>query len=439
MLASVSQVLALLAVVTLADGARIARKRRTAVIAQDSYSMYDGLSLLKLAPCTHDAVKRVQEFVSERQCLMVVNDFLLELPEGGGCAEVVAACEEEAAIELLKELGENAIVLNTDAGAYYRNESGTAKGYVQAFGANMSSDFYADWRDLAAIEARVEAVVRASGGVATLEEAGKSIEGRSIKAVRFRGKGFSAGKPRLVFSFNLHAREWIAGMAGTYAVEMLAAKVKADAGFLAGMEVVMVPMANPDGFHYTATKNRFHRKNMRKIGACIGVDNNRNGRVAWGKAGASRIPCMDTYRGSAPGSEPETQALEKIFKEAPMTVYFDVHSYTQLILSAWSYTKEDHPRKREFAALGSKIQAAVEGKHGKTYKLGPGAQTLYAASGTLADYATSLGALGYVLELRPAFNQGPFGFAPPAKEVLPCAEEVFEGILAAVAYARTTR
>merc|ERR1719491_1933343 len=117
-------------------------------------------------------------------------------------------------------------------------------------------------------------------------------------------------------TFNIHAREWIAGMAGIYAVEKLVEKVVNNPGYLDGVEVVMMPMANPDGFVNTQGFSRFHRKNMNKNSSlCTGVELNRNFAFQWGTVGSSGIPCMDNYHGSAAISEPETKAMTKMMDE----------------------------------------------------------------------------------------------------------------------------
>ena len=81
-----------------------------------------------------------------------------------------------------------------------------------------------------------------------MEVAGQTTQGRDMHIVRMKGPGYTVGGKRLFLTFNLHAREWITGMAGVYAVEHLVEKVKADREYLAGTEVVIMPMANPDGF-----------------------------------------------------------------------------------------------------------------------------------------------------------------------------------------------
>merc|ERR550525_2090909 len=79
------------------------------------------------------------------------------------------------------------------------------------------------------------------------------------------------------------------------------------------------------------------------------------------------------------------------------------------------------------------MQDAVAAKHGLTYLYG-GNEVLYPASGVCPDYSTSRGAWGYTYELRPSSGNG--GFAPPADQILPTAEECFEGILAAISWSK---
>merc|ERR1719433_1838450 len=122
-------------------------------------------------------------------------------------------------------------------------------------------------------------------------------------------------------------------------------------------------------------------------------------------------------------------------KESQMTVYIDVHSYSQLIISSWGYTTRNHPRSAEFRQLGRQIQSAIRSVGGRRWREGPIAQVLYAASGSTTDTATDLGALGICFELRPGQGGGSGGFAPPARDILPGAQECFAGLSAAFEYA----
>jgi len=206
--------------------------------------------------------------------------------------------------------------------------------------------------------------------------------------------------------------------------------------YLANTEVVLMPMSNPDGFQYSTTNDRYHRKNMRSGSSCIGVDLNRNYDAAWGGGGSSGSECSQTYRGPSVESEPETRVIKQVMQEAPMTVYVDVHAYSELILSSYGYTTATHPRATEYRALGGSIQSAIRQVDGRTWTEGPTAQVLYTADGTTNDYADKLGALGLCFELRPD-SSGGGGFAPPASDILPGAQESFAGMIAAIDFAKS--
>merc|ERR1719461_1499475 len=186
---------------------------------------------------------------------------------------------------------EIANVVDKDAGAFWRGSSGTTVAF-EGPGAS-TSNFYSNWQGLDAQLARVESLVASSGGIARIETAGQSLQGRAMKIVRFRGAGYSPGRPRIFVTFNIHAREWITGMSGVYAVENLIEKARQDSSYLDGTEVVLMPMANPDGFLYSTTSSRMHRKNM--ANSCSssnrGVDLNRNYDAHWASGGSSSNPC----------------------------------------------------------------------------------------------------------------------------------------------------
>merc|ERR1740121_3605458 len=306
-------------------------------------------------------------------------------------------------------------------------------------GTVMGGPQASEWRDLDTIEAWVKSLVEASTSGATHEVAGKTLQGRDMNIVRLRGRGYSPDKnmTRLVLTFNLHAREWITGMAGVYTVEHLLKKAEEDFGFFDNTEVVIMPMANPDGFHYSTISNRMHRKNMavNPGSSCVGADLNRNWDAHWGQGGSSSNPCQDTFMGSGPNSEPETKVIAKVMEEAPMTVFIDTHSYTELVITSPAWTCSRSTRHNEYRSIGGYIQGAIRATHGKVFTEGPAASTLYVATGGTIDYADDRGALGICLELRPP-RYGGGGFAPSTGEILPSAEETYQGILAAINYAK---
>jgi len=78
----------------------------------------------------------------------------------------------------------------------------------------------------------------------------------------------------------------------------------------------ILPVVNPDGYEYSFTSERLWRKNRRKVSSvnCSGVDLNRNFGYRWGGKGTSRNVCHDTYSGTGPFSEPETDAIRNFFE-----------------------------------------------------------------------------------------------------------------------------
>merc|ERR1719350_2144307 len=383
------------------------------------------MTLLQLQPCTAVAAAEIMSKVESLGCTALIDSVTT-------CSGTEVVCSKEVASELEKK--RVASMVSPDAGSHWRNSSGVAMGF--SGGLNAASTFYTTWRDLEAQEAQVASLVQASGGLASLETVGQSLQGRDMKIVRFRGAGYTSGDTRVVTTYNLHAREWITGMSGIYMVEHLIQKLQQDPNYLAGTEVVLMPMANPDGFHYSTISDRYQRKNMRVNGSCTGVDLNRNWDANFGGSGASNSPCSQTYHGPSAESEPETRVIKQVMNEAPMTVYVDVHSYSELILSAYGYTTAVHPRNTEYRALGGAVQAAIRSAEGNTWTEGQTSQVLYTASGVSNDYADTLGTLGLCFELRPD-SSGGGGFAPPASDILPGAQECYAGMIAAIDFAKS--
>jgi len=426
----------------MANGARVLKKRHHAKAHKtDAFSAYDGKPALGVKICNQQELEAVLE-LGGVGCTFLT-EFFDGMPADGSCIEDTMVCDQEVVPQLMQEEHFTEVkMLHEDAGAHFRSSVGVAQAYASVAGAELSEDFFSEWRTFADMDARVAAAVAASNGIAKMEVAGKSLEGRDMKIVRFTGKGYQAGMPKVVLTFNLHAREWITAMAGAYAVEKLVEAVKANPSYLDGVEVVMMPMANPDGFLHTENNARFHRKNAnRNNSLCLGTDLNRNFPTGWDSCSAlqcgSSVPCLDTFKGREAGGEPETKVIMNVLQESKMTVMIDVHSFTQLVLASWGWTDEVHPRAAEFKALGTKMTSAIAARHDTTWKYGTAPEILYKAVGTLTDYATSLGALGYCFELRPASKAWSlFGFAPPASYILPSAEECFDGIKVAIDHAK---
>ena len=137
-------------------------------------------------------------------------------------------------------------------------------------------------------------------------------------------------------------------------------------------ELWFVPVANPDGYDYTFTAgNRLWRKNLRdnngdgQITAGDGVDLNRNFAYKWGydNEGSSPDPSSDTYRGPGPNSEPETKALDRLFRRIGFEFFINYHSAAELLLYGvgWQVSTPTPDDEIYEAMVGDDANPAVPG------------------------------------------------------------------------------
>jgi hypothetical protein len=293
--------------------------------------------------------------------------------------------------------------------------------------------WFAAYRTLDEIEARLFELAAQYPALAQLETLGGSLEGRPIRLLRVSAPGAAAGRGAFVVSAAQHAREWVTPMTVMYVAERLLQGYGSDARASAALdklEFLLVPVTNPDGYVYSHEANAMWRKNRRRNGgACDGVDLNRNWSHGFGGEGSSPDPCNDVYRGPAAFTEPELLGLKGLLDalaaQRRLMVHWDVHSNAAAILSPWGHTRAQPREIDAMNRLGAVIQAGMAGVRGKAYGFGPIATRLYVASGVATDYVFGeLGAMAWGVELAGDT------FMPPQPEILPIAQEGLAGLLA---------
>jgi hypothetical protein len=270
----------------------------------------------------------------------------------------------------------------------------------------------------------------------------KSLEGRPIEAVEIAadvGRP-TDGRPIFLLSGLTHAREWPGGeMAMEFALD-LAKGFGTDAtitDLLQRVRVVVVPVANPDGFAVsrgaadalaagddrpdTVTlaqivndQGAYKRKNCRALTpetqsvpcalrAPFGVDLNRAYSAYWGGDGSSPDPNTQQYRGPAPFTEPEAQAVRAFAVANQVQVFITNHTFTvdgRILRQPGFDIPGDEvqptvPDEARLAALGEEMAQATAGISELGYAslgniTGPADDFLYYAQGTY----------GYTPELR---------------------------------------
>ena len=162
---------------------------------------------------------------------------------------------------------------------------------------------------------------------------------------------------------------------------------------------------NPDGYDFTFTEgNRLWRKNLRdnngdgQITLGDGVDLNRNFSTKWGydNEGSSIDPASDTYRGTGPNSEPETQALDNLFKRERFEFFVNYHSAAELLLYGigWQVSTPSPDDVIYQAMVGTDENPAIPG-----YDPDISAE-LYTTNGDTDTHATvRYGTLGFTPEM----------------------------------------
>jgi murein tripeptide amidase MpaA len=383
---------------------------------------YDGESIVSVDVSTAGRLQTVLALTED----VWTHRYPTEPRDGAGWLEVRLTKEAIAALE---ELQIPHRIVIADLQGLVDAERARLEG-----GNNVAADWYADFKTWDEVNAKMNELAALRPDLVRIETAGQSLEGRDIRAIRITGPGDPSSRPAFYIEGCQHAREWITPMNVMYIAEQLTSGYDTDAEIkklLDRCEFIIVPVVNADGYVYTWTTQRFWRKNRRDNGGGeFGVDLNRNWGYGWGGEGSSGNPDSETYRGPAPFSEPETQVVRDYIVANPrITMTLDVHSYSQLILSPWGYTEDLPPDAALFDNLNTVLQDGIASVHGLVYPAGPTYTNIYPASGITQDWAYGeRGILSWGVELRPA-NADEGGFAPPPEEILPSAQENFEGVL----------
>src|SRR3990172_2918200 len=197
-------------------------------------------------------------------------------------------------------------------------------------------------------------------------------------------------------------------------------------------ELWFVPVVNPDGYRwneeYAPEGGGMWRKNLRYLGNDEwGVDLNRNYGYKWGydNIGSSPFPASETYRGPAPFSEPETQALRNFVASHDFVFTINYHSYGNLLLYAWGYTPFQPPDRLILQKVADTATSV------NNYIWGPGYSAIYPTNGDADDWmygeqTTKKRSLSFTPEVG-AWYQGYFW--PPEELIIPLAAQNLEANL----------
>jgi carboxypeptidase T len=259
------------------------------------------------------------------------------------------------------------------------------------------------------VESELQTLEASYPGLAKLYSLGDSLEGRHIYGLKVSADvELDEDEARVLFLGCHHAREWISVEVPLLLAEYLLEHYDSDSAvrdLVDRAEIWIVPLVNPDGLQYSIYDYRYWRKNRRDNGdGSYGVDLNRNYGYAWGwdDSGSSPVPASEIYRGPAPFSEPEIQAVRDLIASRKFEALISYHSFAQEILYPWGYITTPPPDAPRLDELARGISERIQAVNGDFYSYGQAGSLLYLTNGDLTDWAYGeYGVLAFTVELPP--------------------------------------
>jgi murein tripeptide amidase MpaA len=330
-------------------------------------------------------------------------------------------------------------------------------------------------------------------------------EKRRVYAFRIgAGKERSKSRPAVCFLGGVHGREWGGSDILIYFAIRLLRAYRDGQGFrlrrhavsaaqvrrlVRTLDIIVLPLVNPDGRHFSMERSAMWRKNRRPAPRghgprSIGVDINRNFPFLWnleryfapGTIDSSRNPGdYESYIGPRAASEPETRNVIWLLDRFPGIRYMvDLHSYGESILHSWGsdenqskdprmnfrnraydgkrgrlhddvYREYFPPRDHKAAlAMARRMAAAIKLVRGRKYAVKPSVG-LYPTAGATDDYSYSRHFVNprkgkiipFTVEWGRSHASTPFH--PPYPEMRKVMREVSAGLLAVCLGARAAR
>ncbi len=177
---------------------------------------------------------------------------------------------------------------------------------------------------------------------------GNSIQGRPQWVVKISSSPLSDnGTPEVFYNSLIHAREPVGAAALLNIMAHVLTNYGTDAlatSLVNTRQLYFLPVFNPDGYAYNEQTNPngsgMWRKNRRFNNPSYGVDLNRNWGFDWGydNYGSSPSPSSETFRGTGPFSELETQNVRAFIQAHHFVICENFHTYSNLVL--WPYGQD---------------------------------------------------------------------------------------------------
>ena len=208
----------------------------------------------------------------------------------------------------------------------------------------------------------------------------QTIEGRNIYWVRISNNpNVNQEKPRVLYTALTHAREPAGMHQMIYQMWDLLENYGIDPEityYIDNLELYFVPCVCPDGYRYNEQTNPYGggmwRKNRKNNGnGTYGIDLNRNWGYMWGydDYGSSPYGESETYRGTAPFSEIETQALKNFCENKKILLALNNHTYSNLLVFPYGYENSYPPEYLIFLNYAQRLTSENHYAYGNCYQV----------------------------------------------------------------------
>ena len=259
-----------------------------------------------------------------------------------------------------------------------------------------------------------------------------SVEGNPIYWVKISDNpNVNEPEPEMLYNGVHHAREPMSVSQMLYYMYYLLENYATNPDVQAivnNTELYFVPVVNPDGYMYNEATNPqgggLWRKNRRdNLDGTFGIDLNRNYATNWGfdNIGSSPSGSAETYRGTGPFSEPETQAIRDFSLQHAFQVVLNYHSFGDVFIYPFGYAPNVYtPDSAQFTDYGRWLTRADR------YTFGTCNQVLgYVSNGDANDwqYSTVQGPKPKAFTFTPEVGLASEGFWPPLTRIRPLCHE----------------
>ncbi len=258
---------------------------------------------------------------------------------------------------------------------------------------------------------------------------GNSFENRPMWTVRVSNSPDApTGRPEVWFHSLIHAREPMSMEQNIYFLYWLLENYNIDpyaTYILRYRELYFTPVFNPDGYEYNRSTNPngggMWRRNRKPCTGNIGTDMNRNyGPYAfwnWSGGGSSTSCGSDTYRGTLPFSEPETNNAQLFVNSRNFKGVLSYHTYGNYFIRPWGYSGLPSPDENIFQNFSADMVLQNQ------YTVGRSLQTVgYTVRGTTDDWYYNDSGHAKIIAMTPEVGTSSDGFWPPQNRILPLAQ-----------------